>query len=235
MMKLIFKSLLILSLCIVSLLAKAQIGYDYAQYDLGVAGSANIAASSDVNSYKVTPAVHFNFNYNYTPFVNYVFELQVGRLEGGGGAKSFGRQSENHFTSFIFRGQLQAGEFLDYSNSQFTNFFKNAYVSAGIGYIANHIVLKTPDVRVTNGSALPGDNNAQTPFLPLRIGYEFKIFNDYNQPSVKIDVGYQHNFLFGDNIDGYATGTTNDAYAQFSIGVKFAIGGITSYRKQIHY
>jgi hypothetical protein len=80
-----------------------------------------------------------------------------------------------------------------------------------------------------------GDNNAQTPFLPVRIGYEFKLYNQYSQPSVKIDIGYQYNFMFGDNLDGYTSAGNNDAYAQFTIGVKFAIGGVTSYRKQIHY
>jgi hypothetical protein len=228
------KTLFILLFSAISFYAKAQIGYDYAQYDVGTAVSANIAAMADVNSFTVTPAVHFNFNYNQSPFTNYVFELQVGRLEGGTLASSSGRKFENHFTSFSFRGQLQAGEIVDYSTSPFLNAVKNLYVSAGIGYIVNHIVYKSLDKR--NPAYAVGDNNAQTPFLPLRLGYEFKIYNDFNQPSVKIDIGYQYNFVFSDELDGYKTAASNnDAYAQFSIGVKFAIGGVTSYRKQIHY
>lgn len=237
MIKLISKTIIILTLCTTSFLAKAQIGYDYAQYDLGVAGSANIAANSDVQTYKVTPAVHFNFNYNQSPFVNYVFEFQVGRLEGGDSLKTTsGRQFENHFAAFLFRAQLQAGEFIDYSTSPFMNVMKNWYTSVGIGYMVNHIVTKSNDIRVAGGYTLPGDNNAQVPFIPLRLGYEFKLFNSYSQPSVKIDIGYQYNLVLSDNLDGYATGsTTHDAYAQFTIGVKFAVGGVTSYRKQIHY
>lgn len=234
MIKNITKTLFILFLCTTSFWAKAQIGYDYAQYDVGAAVGVNVAAMADVNTLTVTPSVHFNFNYNQSPFTNYVFELQVGRLEGGTLASSSGRKFENHFTAFSFRGQLQAGEFLDYSTSPFLNAVKNLYVSAGIGYIVNHIVYKSLDKR--DPTYAVGDNNAQTPFLPLRLGYEFKIYNDFNQPSVKIDIGYQYNYIFGDELDGYKTAASNnDAYAQFTIGVKFAIGGVTSYRKQIHY
>ncbi len=235
MIKLIYKSLFILALCTASVLAKAQTGYNYAQYDIGVAAGVNTAVMADVSTFRYTPSVHFNFNYNFTPYVNYVFEGQFGRLEGGDSVKStIGRQFENHFVSVLFRGQLQAGEFLDYSTSPFMNVMKNWYVSTGIGYMVNHIVARSADKR---GYDIPGDYNAQSPFIPARLGYEFKIFNDYNQPSVRIDLGMQYNFVFGDNVDGYssATGKNNDAYAQFTIGVKFALGGVTSYRKQIQY
>ncbi|QEC78010.1 hypothetical protein [Mucilaginibacter ginsenosidivorax] len=234
MIKFITKTILIISLCTISFFTKAQVGYDYAQYDVGTAVGVNIVAMADVNTFTVTPSVHFNFNYNQSPFVNYVFELQVGRLEGGTLASSSGRMFENHFTAFSFRGQLQAGEFLDYSSSPFMNVMKNWYVSTGIGYISNHIVSKTDDKRGLQYTPA-GDNNAQAPFVPARIGYEFKLYNQYSQPSVKIDLGFQYNFAFSDNLDGYTSAGNNDAYAQFTIGVKFAIGGVTSYRKQIHY
>lgn len=234
MIKFVTKTALIITLGTISFFAKAQVGYDYAQYDIGTAVGVNTAAMADVNTITATPSIHFNFNYNQSPFVNYVFELQVGRLEGGTLASSSGRKFENHFTAFSFRGQLQAGEFLDYSSSPFMNVMKNWYASAGIGYISNHIVSKTDDKRGLDYTPA-GDNNAQVPFLPARIGYEFKLYNQYSQPSVKIDLGIQYNFIFGDNLDGYTSAHNNDAYAQFTIGVKFAIGGVTSYRKQIHY
>jgi hypothetical protein len=39
----------------------------------------------------------------------------------------------------------------------------------------------------------------------------------------------------GDGLDGYKAGTGKDSYSQFSIGIKFAIGGIATYRKQIKF
>jgi hypothetical protein len=69
----------------------------------------------------------------------------------------------------------------------------------------------------------------------LRIGYELKIFNKNQRPDFKIDVGYQFNYIFGDELDGFKAGKYNDIYSQFTIGVKISVGGVTSYRKQINY
>jgi hypothetical protein len=37
------KIILTISICLTAMLAKAQLGYNYAQYDLGVAGALNYA------------------------------------------------------------------------------------------------------------------------------------------------------------------------------------------------
>src|ERR1700751_1178982 len=85
------------------------------------------------------------------------------------------------------------------------------------------------------GYYTPGDDKASQLFIPARIGYEFKIFNKFQRPDVKIDLGYQYNYVFGDQLDGFKAGSKNDAYTQFTIGIKFSVGGVTSYRKQITY
>jgi len=86
------------------------------------------------------------------------------------------------------------------------------------------------------GYYTPGLINSNEPFIPFRIGYEFKIFNEYEQANIKIDLAYQYNMVFGDNVDGFTAGNNNDVYVQYTIGVKFAIGsGNTSYKKQIPY
>ena len=236
MIKLIFKTSIIILLCTSTFLAKAQLGYDYAQYDVGGAIGMDYPVSTDVfKSLKTTPSAHFNFTYNQTPYVNYVFEGQFGRLKAGNEITGYGRMFENHFTAFALKVQLQAGELIDYSQSNITNAFKNFYLSSGIGYIVNHIVVKTPDKSLPPGFMLAGDNNSQVPFVPLRVGYEFKFFNEYNEPSVKIDLGYQYNLILNDNLDGYVAGNHNDIFSQLTLGVKFAIGGVTSYRKKISY
>jgi hypothetical protein len=235
MIKLILKTFLITILCTTTFLAKAQLGYNYDQYDVGAAIGLNSPVSTDVPiKLKSTPSAHFNFTFNQTPFVNYVFEGQFGRLKAGAPDIGTGRSFENHFVAFSLKVQLQAGEIIDYSQSGVANAFKNLYVSSGIGYIVNK-VSNTPDIRIPAGQKLPGDNNSQIPFIPVRIGYEFKVFNDYNEPSFKIDLGYQYNLLFDDNLDGYSTGAHKDVFSQLTLGVKFAIGGTTSYRKQIYY
>jgi hypothetical protein len=132
--------------------------------------------------------------------------------------------------------QVQAGELIDYSQSAVANAFKNLYLSSGLGYINNNVVFRTDDaLLLEHDQVLPFEPKTNEIFIQVRLGYEFKLFNSYNQPAVKIDLGYQYNFIMGDNIDGYVAGAHNDAYSQITLGFKFAIGGVTSYRKQIHY
>jgi hypothetical protein len=237
MIKLLLKIAIIIILCASTFLAKAQIGYDYAQYDVGFAAGLNTGVITDVASTKTAPSINFNFNYNHTPYLNYIFEASIGRLKGGDSLKTVGggREFENHFAAFALRVQLQGGEIFDYSKSNVANAFKGLYLSTGIGYLVNHIVAKSADRRQPEGVPLPGNNNTNIPYIPLRIGYELKLFNQYSEPSVKFDIGYQFNYVLNDNLDGYATGGYNDSFSQLTLGVKFAIGGVTSYRKQIHY
>lgn len=214
--------------------AKAQLGHDYAQYDLGIGLDIN-KAYTDAQTVVSTKSAHFNFNYNVGPYLNYLVEFQTGDLKGGDTSTITGRTFTNKFTSVIFRVQVQAGEIIDYSQSPVANAFKNLYVSSGVGFVVNHITdinrysYKLPDYYT------PGDDNSNQILIPARIGYEFKIFNKYNQPGFKIDLGYQYNFILGDGLDGFKTGSLKDSYSQYSIGIKFAVGGVTSYRKQIYY
>jgi hypothetical protein len=229
------KGFLLLTTCLIVTAAKAQVGYDYAQYDLGFGGSIN-KVYGDAQTITSNKAAHLNFNYNVSPYVNYVLEFQTGELKGGDSVvTSTGRQFTNIYTAVMFRAQVQAGELIDYSQSAFANALKNLYLSTGIGFVVNHITkinrysLQTPDFYTS------GENNSNEILIPARIGYEFKMFNKYDQPSFKVDLGYQYNFILGDGLDGFIVGDKKDAYSQFTIGIKFAIGGITSYRKRVSF
>jgi hypothetical protein len=237
MIKLFTKTtILTLLVCCTAFIAKAQLGYNYSQYDIGTSVSFD-AVSGDALPQKTTQAINFNFTYNQTPYTNFVFEAQLGKLTGGDSLKSAnGRYFNNDFYSFVFRGQLQFGELMDYTTSPFLNAVKNIYVSAGVGFIRNHITKIHRTSNTFPVQTTPGDTVSQEPFLPVRIGYEFKLFNKYEQPSVKFDIGYEANFIFGDDLDGFITGKHNDIYTQLCFGVKFAIGGgMTSYRKRIPF
>jgi len=225
-----------LLVCMAVTTAKAQLGYSYSQYDVGVAAGIN-TVHGDAETFTTTPSVHFNFNYNVSPFVNYVFEIQAGQLKGGDSLTTVsGRQFSNSFTSVMARVQVQAGEIIDYSQSQMGNALKNFYISTGIGFVINHITNINRYSILTPGFYTPGSNNSNELLIPARIGYEFKVFNKFDQPSFKIDLGYQYNFILGDGLDGYTVGKNNDAYSQITIGVKFAVGSSTpAYRKQISF
>ena len=238
MIKLITKTaFLTLFVCCTTLVTRAQLGYNYSKYDIGVAAGFN-TVHGDAQTQTTTPSVNFNITFNQTPFTNFVLEAQLGRLAGGDSVKtSTGRQFTSDFSAFIFRGQLQAGEFLDYSNNKVYNALKNLYISAGIGYVVTRVTEISRYSNKVPGFYTPGEDNAQQLFIPFRIGYEFKLFNRYQQPSVKFDLGYGYNYVLGDELDGFsATAGHHDAYSQYTIGVKFALGSSNiSYRKQIQY
>ncbi|RFZ90430.1 hypothetical protein D0C36_21810 [Mucilaginibacter conchicola] len=238
MIKLFLKSTLFtLLLSAITVVSKAQIGYDYAQYDLGLGGAFN-TVYGDAESLKSTPSIAVSFNYNQTPYANYIFELQSGNLEGGSITSATGRYFKNSYTALVFRGQLQAGEIMDYSGGGIMGGLKNLYLSTGVGYVLN-------DMKKINRESYVLEYNDGTPFytgglnksnelyIPARIGYEFKFFNQYNQPSFKLDIGYQLNFDLTDNLDGFTAGKNKDVWSQISINLKFALGGVTSYRKTL--
>jgi hypothetical protein len=239
MTKLLIKTTVFtLLLSAITLVSKAQLGYDYAQYDIGFGGSLN-QVYGDAEIVKTKPAAHVNFTYNQTPFVNYVVEIQAGTLEGGDAYKTLsGRFFKNNFTALVFRGQLQAGELIDYSQGGVMNVLKNFYASTGLGYILNDI--KNDPQHYNNVSntdpqfTTPGLTKSNELYMPVRLGYEFKLFNQYGQPSFKVDLGAQYNMDFTDNMDGFTAGKSKDKMIQYSITFKFALGDVTSYRKQIN-
>jgi len=216
-------------------LAKAQLGYNFAQYDFGFSGAAN-NAYTDAETVPTTYAAHLNFTYNQTPFVNYIAEAQFGQLKGGDVVNTLsGRYFKNNYKALTFRAQLQAGELYDFSRNQFYNGLKNIYVSAGVGVVYNNMQeINRTSLYIEDFTAEGRDNSSEV-FIPLKLGYELKLFNAYNEPNVKIDFGYQLNVDLGDQLDGIRAGSAKDVYSQFVIGFKFAVGGYTSYRKQIHY
>lgn len=236
MKNLIKKLLLIALICLGTITAKAQLGYEYGEYDLGFAGGLNTVLG-DAETKVSTKSAHINFTYNPSPFINYVLEAQTGDLKGGDAyTTASGRQFTNNFVAVFLRGQVQAGEFMDYSTSRIKNALKNLYVSTGVGYMVNKMTYINRESIISPGAFYTdGLNNSNSIIIPARIGYEFKIFNSYNQPLVKIDLGYQMNFSMDDNLDGFTAGLQKDKFSQITLGVKFSIGSINSYKKQIRY
>ena len=101
MIKIFTKTLVISAfICLLTFSAKAQIGYDYSKYDIGTSVSFN-TLMGDAQTTKTTEAINFNLTYNTTPFVNFVFEVQLGKLTEGDSLKtSTGRYSNNDFYAF---------------------------------------------------------------------------------------------------------------------------------------
>ncbi len=93
------------------------------------------------------------------------------------------------------------------------------YVSTGIGTM-NY----TPVLTLQNGSTenfhTPGNGAISEVFVPVGVGFKFDIARGVN-----LDLGYQVNFVYSDNLDGYNAGSTNDRFSYAHIGLEFALGG----------
>lgn len=207
---------------------KAQIGYNYDQYDFGFSAAYN-KGYTDFNVSDGRYAGMAHFTYNATPYVNYMAEVQIGSVTGRylNAFPGADYRFDNTYSIVSFRAQLQMGELIDYSHNRVSNFFKNIYLSGGIGVVYTNLDIYA-DGEESN------DNKGSSAFIPLKAGYEFKIFNSYNEPRVKLDIGYQLNYILSDNFDGFSALKT-DVFTQIVLGVKVGIGGTTSYRKSITY
>lgn len=241
------KYLLILLLGVAFNQVKAQSSLSYAAFGIGASVSYNRpyadTRKSDNNlSFAVTG------NYFFTPYVPIGLEFQFGKLSGGGETRqedASGRYWTNQYKALILHMDVQAGEVIDYQNNDFLNVIKNFYIGFGVGGIYNNMTrIQRYNQFEENGPkgdtfGFEGKDNGVNFMVPLRFGYEFKIYNGYDQPNVRIDIGYQHNLTFGEGLDGYNDDPNHfknnalDQYRQITIGVKFNLWGQRGYDKEI--
>ena len=219
-------------------------GYNYKEFGIGLDISYE-RGYTNVNRQDQHIGESVSFTYNYSPYIPITAELQFGTLSGGGLTQNldkYGRMYTNHFEGLILHGDFQLGEVIDYSESYFNSAIKGFYFGSGAGIIFNSNTVQRTNVIVANGSTsyiFPGSNSSINITVPLRFGYEFKIFNEYEEPFMSINIGYVHNLVFGEGLDGYddpsskfKNNATNQ-YRQIVVGVKFNFGNVTSYNKVI--
>ncbi|MFD0795344.1 outer membrane beta-barrel protein [Mucilaginibacter litoreus] len=232
------KYLLVILLAIVCCKVKAQYSLNYASFGIGISASLNHPYADLAKEYN-NKSFSATANYFFTPFVPIGLEFQLGKLSGGGDdIDKDTRKYENNYKALLLHMDVQLGEVIDYRGSELLNFAKNFYAGAGFGAILNNV--KTNRESLTNlGYVFPGKDKSTNLIVPLRFGYEFKFYNQYNEPNIRLDIGYQHNITFGEGIDGYDDPPSKfknnalDQYRQITIGLKFNFGGETSYDKDI--
>jgi hypothetical protein len=244
------KFILLFTFLSVAIVVKAQVGYNYKEFGIGLDISYE-RGYTNINRQDQHIGQSVSFTYNYSPYIPITAELQFGTLSGGGltpALDRYGRQYTNHFEGLILHGDFQLGEVIDYSESYFNNVLKGLYFGSGGGIIFNsNTVQRTNVYDGTNGKpyfgpstyVFPGSNSSVNLTVPLRFGYEFKIFNEYEEPFMTVNIGYVHSLVFGEGLDGYddpsskfKNNATNQ-YRQIVVGVKFNFGNVTSYTKVI--
>ena len=235
------KYILFFAAALLATVVKAQSGYNYQEWGAGLGASYERGYTNITKQFN---HIGFNLNatYNYNPFLPIEAELQIGQLSGGGLAPNldpYDRVYDNHFIALTVHADFQLGAGIDYSNSGFLNFVKDFYAGTGFGLISNQNKVQRVQLYYNPGYIFPGHDNSIDFMVPIRVGYEIKIFDDYNQPSFAIDLDYTHNLAFGEGLDGYDDPSSKfknnaiDQYRQFNITVKFYFGRVVSYNKLI--
>lgn len=240
------KYILFFAIAILAAKVKAQSGYNY--YEWGIGGGAFWERGyTNITTQFNHPGFNLNAVYNYNPYLPVEAEIQIGELSGGGLGPGntlapkldpYGREYTNHYKAIIFHADFQLGAGIDYSDSWILNIVKNFYAGTGFGFISNTNVVQRTSV-VDPTYVFPGHSNSLDLMWPIRVGYEFKIWDAYNQPAFAIDLGYVHNFAFGEGLDGYDDPPSKfknnaiDQYRQICFTFKYYFGRVVSYNKLI--
>lgn len=232
------KLILFIAITLAAFTAKAQYNYNTLGVGVGfssVKGYTNVARNYDEKAYNV------NLIYNYSPYLPVAVEYQWGKLTGGGltvDRDKYRRQYSNNYKALILHADLYAGEIIDYEDSFFKNFLKNFFIGTGIGAISNNLTVQRTSLDDPN-YVFPGDNSGINIMIPLRAGYEIRLYGAYDQPFVGLILGYNHSLVFGEGLDGYndPAGTfKNNAlsqYRQITVGLRVNFGNEVSYTKSI--
>jgi len=91
------------------------------------------------------------------------------------------------------------------------------YVTAGVGTMHYKPVLTSGGVSQNFKTADNGSINEL--FVPVGVGVKLNVARGVN-----IDLGYQVNFTYSDNLDGFNYGSNNDRFSYAHAGLEFALG-----------
>ncbi|WP_299512577.1 hypothetical protein [Mucilaginibacter sp.] len=241
------KKFSLLFLIIISALSlKAQDSYNFSKYGLGFFASYN-KPYADLKEANRGKTYNITGYYNLSPYMPIGLEFQTGELSGGSIITDANRrQYDNKYKAFILHGDLGLGEVLDYEGDFFMKIVKDFYVGTGVGLISNNMAfIQRTNLDPNDGYPIgtytfPGKNSSLNLLVPIRFGYEFKIYNGYDEPFIGINIGYIHNLTWGEGLDGYIDppshfkNNSQDQYSQIVVGIKFNFGAASSYTKQIN-
>lgn len=231
------KQLLFFSLVITAISAKSQ-SYNYNLFGIG-ANVSSVFSYTDLATGKNTNAFNVTGYYNYTPYIPIGLEFQMGKLSGGGrNTDTHGREFTNSYKALILHADVYLGQLIAYDFSTPLHILKDFYVGSGIGFINNNMT-DIARVQAGTGYVFPGNDKSTNIMVPLRVGYEFRLNNNFGEQVMGINIGYITNFTWGEGLDGYADPSSTfknnspDMYSQIVVGVKFNFGPTRSFYKTI--
>jgi hypothetical protein len=237
------KLFLLFSFIFSSVIVKAQGDYNFMPFGIG-GGAGVIRGYTNVAKQNNTIAGNINFTYYVSPYLPIEFEAQKGRLTGGSTTTDeYARQYENNYLAAYIHFDVQLGQIINYYYSDINEILKNVYFGAGAGFVDDNVKNQRYNL-LDQGYPVgtyrfPGTDHSINFAVPLRTGYEFKFYNEYDEPFLAIDVSYTHTFVFGEGLDGYDDppshfkNNNTDQYRQVGFTVKYNFGLIRAFTKRI--
>lgn len=238
------KNFLLFVLVFSSIIVKAQGDYNFMPMGIGV-GAGIIRGYTNVAKQNNTLDANINFTYYVSPYLPITLELQKGRLNGGSAEIDlYARQFRNNYMGLLVHGDLQLGQVIDYYYSGINEILKNVYFGSGVGFIDDNVQNQRTNLNTNTGYAVgtytfPGSDHSINIAIPIRMGYEFKIYNEYDEPYLRIDIQYTHTVVFGEGLDGYNDPPSHfknqnpDQYREIGFTVKYDFGRIRAFTKRI--
>jgi len=226
-----------------SVIVKAQGDYNFMPSGVGFDVST-VRAFTNVAKENNTLAFSGYYSYYPSPYFPVTFELQRGRFWGGSRVTDeFSREYVNNYTAVLVHADLQFGQVIDYEDNDFMNDIKNFYLGIGGGFVMNNVQNQRYDLFSQGYPAgtykFPGSDNETNPDINFRMGYEFKFFNEYDEPYLRLHIEYTHHVVFGEGIDGYDDPPSKfknnfaDQYREITIGLVYNFGLIRAFTKRI--
>lgn len=208
--------------------------------DSPIAGLVGFSPKKDlsINKAKVFGG---SLDYYFTPFIYGGVEYNQVQLKDG--PDKHNRAFVSDFSSIEIRGNVSAGQFIDFSYSPFLYAIRNANVGLGIGFISGkNNVADYPPGSTAADTGLPFprrthiDDLGKSKFsgvvsLPITIGYDVNIYNAFQE--VKFVVGFKYKMVFttSDDLDGFADdpnagyqNNAKDAYTTLNVSLKYLFG-----------
>jgi len=101
------------------------------------------------------------------------------------------------------------------------------FLISGVGIMNYKPTLTTAAGVVENFK--PGNDVLNELYSPLGVGVKFNVARGVN-----VELAYQVNFVYSNNVDGYKWGTANDKYSYAHVGLEFALGKRSKPQLAVH-
>lgn len=213
-------------------------------------GAENAPAKDTKNSLDLSKSKGYggSLDFYITPFTSAGVEYNIVQLRGG--PDQHKREFISDFSSIEIRGNVAAGQFFDFSYSPILHTLRTINVSLGVGIISgkNNVL---PYNSLLDGRLLYPKHGINNQFpssrqhikdigkskfenvfaIPATIGYNFNIYNGYDEVFLQFGVNYKLVYTFSDDIDGYndnfgskKLNKVNDFYTTLGVSLKCMFG-----------